>query len=117
MNLKDIQKIYFIGIGGIGMSALARYFRFNGVEVHGYDRTESALTRKLAAEGMFIHYEEDIQQIPTGVDLVVYTPAVPDTHLELQHFREQGFPVKKRAEVLGIISRSKKNGRCGWDTW
>jgi UDP-N-acetylmuramate--alanine ligase len=108
MNLNDIKKTYFIGIGGIGMSALARYFRFNGVAVHGYDRTESALTRKLAAEGMKIHYEEDLQQIPAGVDLVVYTPAVPDTHLELQYFREQGFPVKKRAEVLGIISRSKK---------
>lgn len=108
MNLNDIKKIYFIGIGGIGMSALARYFRFNGTEVHGYDRTESVLTRKLAAEGMIIHYEEDLQLIPANVDLVVYTPAVPDSHSELQYFREHGFPVKKRAEVLGIISRSKK---------
>lgn len=90
------------------MSALARFFHYNGVEVHGYDRTESPLTGKLEAEGMTIHYKEDLEKIPAGIDLVVYTPAVPDTHKELQYFRTGGFPVKKRAEVLGIISRSKK---------
>lgn len=108
MNLDDIKKIYFVGIGGIGMSALARYFNFNGVEVFGYDRTATKLTAQLEKEGMQIHYKEDIAVIPEGIDLVVYTPAVPAHHKELVHFRENGFPVKKRAEVLGIISRSKK---------
>lgn len=108
MRLEDIQKIYFVGIGGIGMSALARYFKGQSVEVFGYDKTETILTKKLVEEGMTIHYEEDLNQIPEGIDLVVYTPAVPTTHQELVYFRENGFPVKKRAEVLGIISRSKK---------
>ncbi|GJM31805.1 MAG: UDP-N-acetylmuramate--L-alanine ligase [Saprospiraceae bacterium] len=108
MNLSDIRLIYFIGIGGIGMSALARYFNSRGVVVHGYDKTESPLTRTLAAEGMQIHYDEDISKIPQGVDLVVYTPAVPVEHAELLYFRKHGFPIKKRAEVLGIISRGMK---------
>ncbi len=108
MNLNDIKKIYFIGIGGIGMSALARYFLYNGVAVYGYDRTSSPLTKKLEEEGMIIHYEENLQLIPENIDLVVYTPAVPEQHEELQYFRTHNFPVKKRAEVLGIISRSKK---------
>ncbi len=108
MNLSDIRLIYFVGIGGIGMSALARYFNGRGVAVHGYDKTESPLTRTLVAEGMHIHYDEDIDQIPEGVDLVVYTPAVPAAHAELQYFREHDFPVKKRSEVLGIISRGMK---------
>ncbi|MCB0680141.1 MAG: UDP-N-acetylmuramate--L-alanine ligase, partial [Saprospiraceae bacterium] len=77
MELEHVRKIYFIGIGGIGMSALARYFRQRGKEIAGYDRTETALTRKLAAEGMQIHYVDDPQQIPAQIDLVVYTPAVP----------------------------------------
>ncbi|MEL7118452.1 MAG: UDP-N-acetylmuramate--L-alanine ligase [Bacteroidota bacterium] len=106
--LNDIKKIYFVGIGGIGMSALARYFNFNGVDVHGYDRTATALTKRLEEEGMAIHYEENVDLIPEGIDLVVYTPAVPKTHAELEHFWANDFPVKKRAEVLGIISRSKK---------
>ena len=108
MRLEDIQTIYFVGIGGIGMSAIARYFNDLGVDVHGYDRTETSLTKTLVNEGMTIHYEEDIQQIPEGVDLVVYTPAVPSTHAELEHFRANQTPVKKRAEVLGIISKSRK---------
>ena len=83
MRLEDIQTIYFVGIGGIGMSAIARYFNDLGVDVHGYDRTETSLTKTLVNEGMTIHYEEDIQQIPEGVDLVVYTPAVPSTHAHL----------------------------------
>jgi hypothetical protein len=77
MNLNDLNKIYFIGTGGIGMSALARYFLLHGMEVHGYDRTETPLTRALADEGMQIHYTDDVSYIPEGVDLVVYTPAVP----------------------------------------
>ncbi|MEQ1745771.1 MAG: UDP-N-acetylmuramate--L-alanine ligase [Saprospiraceae bacterium] len=108
MELKDIQTIYFIGIGGIGMSGLARYFRGHGAEVHGYDRTESDLTRALAAEGMHVHYDDDVRHIPAKVDLVVWTPAVPQDHSELAWFREHGTPLKKRAEVLGIISKGKR---------
>lgn len=90
------------------MSALARYFKQRGAAVYGYDRTETELTRKLAAEGMEIHYTESIDSIPKGIDLVVYTPAVPQTHAELEYFRREGYPVKKRAEVLGIISRDQR---------
>ena len=108
MKLEDIKKIYFIGIGGIGMSALARYFNNRQVEVFGYDKTETTLTKKLVDEGMKIHFEDDILQIPEGVDLVVFTPAIPNSHSELNYFLENNLPVKKRSEVLGIISRSKK---------
>lgn len=90
------------------MSAIARYFHKRGVAVYGYDKTETALTRKLEQEGMKIHYTEDVGALPEGIDLVVYTPAVPDSHAELQYFRRMGFPLKKRAEVLGIISRSMR---------
>lgn len=108
MELKDIQTIYFIGIGGIGMSALARYFRGHGAEVHGYDRTETDLTRALAAEGMHVHYDDDVRHIPAKVDLVVWTPAVPQDHSELAWFRAHNYPLQKRSEVLGIISRGKR---------
>ena len=108
MNLKEIKKIYFIGIGGIGMSAIARYFNENGAEVHGYDRTETSLTKTLVNEGMKIHYEEDLNQIPKGVDVVVYTPAVPANHAELLYFQNNDFEVIKRAAALGIISRGMK---------
>lgn len=108
MEFEAIKKIYFIGIGGIGMSALARYFKKHGAEVHGYDRTESALTLALEQEGMKIHYEDNVSFIPEGVDLVVWTPAVPNTHQELTWFRERNYPLKKRAEVLGIISKNKR---------
>ncbi|GAB5552210.1 MAG: UDP-N-acetylmuramate--L-alanine ligase [Saprospiraceae bacterium] len=108
MQLKDIHTIYFVGIGGIGMSALARYFNGRGVKVHGYDRTSTPLTQQLEREGMSIHYHEAPELIPQGVDLVVYTPAVPSQHQELQYFHKHNFPIKKRAEVLGIISRGMK---------
>ncbi len=108
MKLKDIKKVYFVGIGGIGMSAIARYFNEMGAEVWGYDKTETVLTKKLVEEGMKIHYDEHVDGIPNGIDLVVYTPAVPATHAELVYFNEQDYPVKKRAEVLGIISKGKK---------
>lgn len=108
MNLKDIHKIYFIGIGGIGMSALARYFHGRGVEVFGYDKTETSLTRKLSEEGMSIHYHDDPASIPAGIDLAVFTPAIPSDLGELEYFRNSGIPLKKRAEVLGIISRGMK---------
>ncbi len=108
MNLNDLRTLYFIGIGGIGMSALARYFKGRGLAVSGYDKTETPLTKALAEEGIPVHYTEDLSQIPAGVDLVVYTPAVPGDHRELVHLHAQGIPVKKRAEVLGIISRGMK---------
>ena len=108
MNLNDIHKIYFIGVGGIGMSALARYFNGLGCEVLGYDKTETVLTKKLVQEGIIIHYEDDLKYIPEQVDLVIYTPAVPADHKELNYFKANGFPVKKRAEVLGMISRNRQ---------
>lgn len=108
MNLKDIHTVYFAGIGGIGMSALARYFLQEGKSVHGYDRTESRLTAELEREGARIVYLDEVDLIPTGVDLVVYTPAIPASNAILSHFRAGGFPVMKRSEVLGLISRSRK---------
>ncbi|MEM7102583.1 MAG: UDP-N-acetylmuramate--L-alanine ligase [Bacteroidota bacterium] len=108
MELKDLKRIYFIGIGGIGMSALARYFNGRGIEVHGYDLNQTNLTEQLSKEGMHIHYDEDLSKIPEAVDLVVFTPAVPDSHEELVWFREQNYPVMKRAEILGLISRGMK---------
>lgn len=108
MNLADLKKIYFVGIGGIGMSALARYFMHIGIEVHGYDRTETTLTQTLAAEGMHIHYTDDISFIPENVDLVIFTPAVPKEHKELNWFLDNNYPVIKRSEALGIISRGMK---------
>ncbi len=108
MELNQLHKIYFIGIGGIGMSALARYFMGRGIEVHGYDRTETELTRALASEGMIIHYTDDVTYIPNGVDLVVFTPAVPKEHTELNYFQQNNTPILKRSEVLGLISRGMK---------
>ena len=108
MKLFEIQKIYFLGIGGIGMSALARYFNKRGCEIFGYDKTETELTKKLVAEGMKIHYEEDIEQIPKDLDLVVWTPAIPLKNKELEFFQTKGHPIIKRAEALGIISRSQR---------
>ena len=108
MNFSELNKIYFLGIGGIGMSAIARYFKSRGMEVFGYDKTETTLTKKLVNEGMTIHYDEDLSQIPDGVDLVVWTPAVPMDHKELVYFQSTDIPVKKRAEVLGIISRNNR---------
>ncbi|BDS12852.1 UDP-N-acetylmuramate--L-alanine ligase [Aureispira anguillae] len=108
MKLDGLKKIYFVGIGGIGMSALARYFNSLGIEIFGYDKVETVLTKTLEQEGMKIHYEDNVSLIPNGIDLVVYTPAIPKTHQELTYFLEQGYPVKKRAEVLGIVSRNRK---------
>ena len=116
MELKDIKAVYFVGAGGIGMSAIARYFIHRGVVVAGYDKTPSALTQQLEKEGMIIHYEEDINEIPHACRdkascLVVYTPAIPATHQELTWFRDNGFEVQKRAQVLGILTRTHK-GLC-----
>ncbi len=107
--LSDIQKVYFIGIGGIGMSALARYFHARGASVSGYDKTSTALTKELEASGIAIHYEDNISLAPQETDLVVYTPAVPSHHGELDFYRSNGFPVLKRSEVLQIISEGSFN--------
>lgn len=116
MELKDIKAVYFIGAGGIGMSAIARYFIHRGQVVAGHDKTPSDLTHQLEKEGMLIHYEEDIDEIPHACKnpkstLVVYTPAIPATHKELEFFREGGFEIQKRAQVLGTLTRSHK-GLC-----
>ena len=101
------KKIYFVGIGGIGMSAIARFFLHNGSEVFGYDKTETELTKQLVAEGMHIHYIDDVRFIPDGIEFVVYTPAIPSDHSELIYFQKNGFTLMKRSEVLGLISREK----------
>ncbi len=108
IDFHNIQKASFLGVGGIGMSAIARYFNSRGIEVFGYDRTLTQLTQQLENEGIKIHYEDDVSQIPDGIDLVVYTPAVPRSHSELSYFFDNDFPVLKRAAVLGIISKAKK---------
>jgi len=101
--------VYFIGIGGIGMSAIARFFHAGGVKVSGYDKTETLLTKELEANGIAIHYEENVDLIPKKVDLVVYTPAIPGEHKELVFYRENGYKVVKRSDVLQIISESSFN--------
>ncbi len=103
-NINNIKNIYFIGIGGIGMSAIARYFNSKGVVVSGYDRTETLLTKQLTEDGINIHYHEDIELIPKNTDLVVYTPAIPKEHQELLYYQNNGYPVVKRSDVLQIIS-------------
>lgn len=105
MELKKIHRIYFIGIGGIGMSAIARFFNEKGAAVSGYDRTSTQLTQQLEAEGIRIHYTEDLEQIDKGADLVVYTPAIPATQKELVYYRENGYEVVKRSDVLQEITR------------
>lgn len=116
MKIDQIQSIYFVGAGGIGMSSLIRYFLAKGYRVAGYDRTPSKLTKHLCDEGAEIHYTDDAEQIPEAFrmpekTLVVYTPAVPDTHRELTYFRSHGFEVLKRSQLLGLITRSAR-GIC-----
>ena len=108
MKLDNIHSIYFVGIGGIGMSALARYFHGRGVKVAGYDRTETTLTKTLVSEGIEVRYTAEVATLPQDVDLVVYTPAVPANQAEMVWFREQGYPVLKRSAVLGIISHGMR---------
>ena len=116
MELKDIKSVYFVGAGGIGMSALVRYFIHRGVVVGGYDKTPSILTRQLEKEGALIHYEENVDEIPHACRrpdscLVVYTPAIPEDHQEMKYFRGNGFEIQKRAQVLGTLTRQHK-GLC-----
>lgn len=108
-KISEIQEVYFIGIGGIGMSALARYFKSLGKKVSGYDRTETELTKQLEEEGIEIHYEERLDLINRNADVVVYTPAVPAEHKELVYYRQHQYELLKRSDVLGIITESSFN--------
>ncbi|GGJ93284.1 UDP-N-acetylmuramate--L-alanine ligase [Parabacteroides faecis] len=116
MNINTITAVYFVGAGGIGMSALIRYFLSKGKQVAGYDKTPSDLTAQLNREGAVIHYEDNVSLIPDTFrdparTLVVYTPAVPESHTELSYFRQNGFEVMKRARVLGEITNCSR-GLC-----
>ena len=116
MEMQKITSVYFVGAGGIGMSALARYFRAKGKQVAAYDKTPSVLTATLIEEGIRIHYTDDITLIPEDckqIDstLVIYTPAIPETHTELNYFKTNGFTLMKRARVLGEITRTER-GLC-----
>ncbi len=108
-EIKKIRSVYFIGIGGIGMSALARFFHSKGSRVGGYDRSETELIKELEAEGIAIHFDENIETIPKDVDLVVYTPAVPKDHKELIFYQQNGYKVAKRSDVLQMITKSSFN--------
>lgn len=116
MELKDIKAVYFVGAGGIGMSAIARYFLNKKLVVAGYDKTPSHLTHDLEKEGMLIHYAENTDLIPEAckdpkTTLVIFTPAIPAEHKELMYFHENGFTIEKRAQVLGTLTRTHK-GLC-----
>ena len=107
LNLNSFQKIYFVGIGGIGMSAIARWFNANGKQVAGYDKTQTPLTSKLIEEGIFITFEDNEIAIPEEFKkdaLVVYTPAIPSDSVQLNYFKDNNFPMYKRSQVLGMIT-------------
>ena len=110
MDLAQVRYVYFLGIGGIGMSALARWFRANGRSVAGYDRAPTALTEELQREGISVHFEDDVQRIPAEVmahptqTLVVYTPAIPKDHAEHGYLKEKGYFIRKRSQVLGMLT-------------
>ena len=109
MNLKNIHNVYFIGVGGIGMSALARYFKANGKNVAGYDKTQTKITDSLELLGIEIHFDDSVEHIPETFlniekTMVVYTPAIPENHLEYNYLKKKGFTILKRAEVLGKIT-------------
>jgi UDP-N-acetylmuramate--alanine ligase len=108
-GIEKLNEVYFIGIGGIGMSALARFFHAGGIKVSGYDKSSSSLTKELEASGIPVHYEENVSMIPEKPDLVVYTPAIPQEHKELEYYREKGLNVVKRSDVLKIITESSFN--------
>jgi len=108
-GIEKVSEVYFIGIGGIGMSAIARFFHAGGVKVSGYDKTPTVLTKELEANGIDVHYDENVDLIPKKVDLVVYTPAIPEEQKELVYYRTNGYKVVKRSDVLQIISESSFN--------
>ena len=109
MKLDDVKRVYFIGIGGIGMSAIARYFAAQGKEVSGYDKTKTTLTEILQNEGMKIHYDDTLEAIPANIDLIIYTPAIPKDHMGFNILMQSGKPMIKRSEALGWISNEKKS--------
>ncbi len=109
IEISKVQNIYFVGIGGIGMSAIARYFNKQGKNISGYDKVSTLLTKTLEEEGMKIQYEEVVDKVPDGIELVIYTPAIPKDQRILTHFQTKGFVVMKRSEALGLIS---KETRC-----
>ena len=116
MNANKLKSVYFIGAGGIGMSALVRYFLSKDIKVGGYDRTSSELTERLIEEGACIHFKDDIKLIPSEFlqkesTLIIYTPAIPESHSELTFFRNNGFEIQKRSQVLGMLTQSGK-GLC-----
>ncbi len=108
-GIEKMNEVYFIGIGGIGMSAIARFFHAGGVKVSGYDKTPTVLTKELEVSGIKVHYEENVELVPKNVDLVVYTPAIPAEHKELVYYQTNGYKVVKRSDVLQIISQSSFN--------
>lgn len=108
MDFLKLKHIYFLGIGGIGMSAIARYFMAKGIKVSGYDKTVTPLTIQLQKEGIQIHFEEDLNLLANDIDIVIYTPAIPSDHKELIFFRENNFNLYKRSEVLGLITQNSK---------
>ncbi len=105
-DFKNITSVYFLGIGGIGMSALARYFKSLGIKVGGYDKTETELTKKLVKEGIHVHYQDNISFIDMGAGLFIYTPAIPPDHKEYNHLLKNGYTLRKRSEVLGLITQN-----------
>lgn len=116
MNVNTLKSVYFIGAGGIGMSALVRYFLSTGKKVAGYDRTSTELTENLIIEGAAIHYEDNVELIPSefrdpATTLIIYTPAIPTTHTELRYFQNKGFSIQKRSQVLGMLTKAGK-GLC-----
>ncbi|MDP4189249.1 MAG: Mur ligase domain-containing protein, partial [Bacteroidota bacterium] len=114
MPEKEIQNVYFIGIGGIGMSAIARFYKTKGKRVCGYDRTPTPLTSSLQDEGIAVHFTEDVKEIPEIFKeeiehtLVIYTPAIPADHSELQYFRNNGYKLIKRSQALGFLTKGQK---------
>lgn len=109
MKLNDVNHVYFIGIGGIGMSAIARYFIAQGKKVSGYDKTRTVLTDHLTSEGMNIHFEDELSHIPEDIDLIIFTPAIPKDHKGFNHLLNAGIPMMKRSEALGLISNDKRS--------
>lgn len=109
MKLNEVNHVYFVGIGGIGMSAIARYFVAQGKKVSGYDKTPTVLTEQLSSEGMFVHYDDEVDTIPHDIDLIIYTPAIPKDHKGYNFLMASGLPMMKRSEALGLISKDKKS--------
>lgn len=121
MEIKDIKAVYFVGAGGIGMSAIARYFIHKGIVVAGYDKTPSELTHQLEREGVILHYKESVEDIPHACRkpescLVIYTPAIPADHKELVYFRDNGFTIEKRDSSSRNTNTHTQGTMCSWNT-